>query len=622
MLSPGLRAVLFAPRSSAASVAAGATGLWWIDQYNSTTKTVPNAAATATVSGNLLRGSRRMFNNTDYWVVSSSTISADGSTSFTPDGTSDASVSTGSAGWSIRPQYVDASALPAGTYTASIWARVTSGTKNFAFTTDNTSTRLGLGSDGVKVGGVTGDAVATTTWQRFTLPYTKGSPSNTGLIAICDRDGSTAATLQICDFELFPGDVSATLSATTPTVYGGHLTLGQHAYDTTTNGKYVSGELDMTTANAQGLVQFASNVAYSTFTAQVLSKKTAAGSSYQAFLSKVTAYNQFSAYLEQGTQARFPNLQTDDSSPGITRDLLSEASGTGLWPRLSAGYHVITHRYDGSKYSLFYDDILVAEMVTSNTIATGLLDLFFCNVNTGGLTTGDKFAGGMTLYSSSLTNAQVRSNVAILQARARTNGLTATSVARVITFDGDSRTGGAATRFPYVFGPNSSSSFVGANKGISASTLANLTTRISNMTEAIPPASARAGRKFIAVVGPLGTNDSLGVGITAATYSVSMAAYTDALYAAGFTHVVLCTEMPDTIAAHNTARASLNTIYRSSWPGSNPIYLADLDTLPWIAYNGGDNTVANPTKWDDGRHQSVAGDVDIETVIRTVINAL
>jgi hypothetical protein len=334
-----------------------------------------------------------------------------------------------------------------------------------------------------------------------------------------------------------------------------------------------------------------------------------------AFLSKVGAaeYSKFTAYSSQG------EVPVD-----FTGIKFAEApTSSGLWVTQGIGYHAFGHRYDGTNRDLWVDDLRVNRKATT-VAGFNIRDFFTGIVNSVSLSSGYRIVA-VGLWPRALTDAEYRSVVNEFQGRAAASGLTAASVPRFVVFEGDSRTASVNTRWPYIFGPNASPAVLGVNVSASGSTLANLQSRIGQVTGIAPPAGVGTGRKLIAVVGQQGIND-LGTytggtdAIAAQNYANAMGVYTDALYAGGVTHVVLCTEPASGSAPVNTRRALVNNIYKTAYPGTNPVFLAKFDEDSIMGPNN--SFTVSPTYWTDSTHQSALGDQRYEPIVRPVINGI
>lgn len=197
---------------------------------------------------------------------------------------------------------------------------------------------------------------------------------------------------------------------------------------------------------------------------------------------------------------------------------------------------------------------------------------------------------------------------------------TAISPLRFFAFEGDSRT--TPTAFPSMWTPNPQA--LGVSYAVSGSGMSHLNSRIAEIQKV--PQVKVAGQLFVAVVGPMGANDlhtTAGATdeIAAATYAGIVATYCDAMYTAGFDHVVLCTELPIAQAtSHDARRAILNEIYRNDYPGATPVTICDFAADPIMGPDGSFST--NPSYWTDELHPNATGNAQLGTVLEPVLNGL
>jgi len=585
--------------ASGVAEASGASLLFYADQYDAVNKAIPNAAQSSTpISANIYRASRRLFARIEFWARGgTATITDDAAAG--PDGTdNDASTVDMSGAWYIRAS--DSRSLPAGTYTVAVKAKRNTGSdQSFCFSKDNGATRSPV-------------KVATASWQSFTYAFTLATPALISYVLLCSIDGVTAANLQIRDLELHPGDVSATWA---PQAYVGHAYFGLTALDT--RPAYAAGAMDLSTGG-YAFVQAAQNttIGATGITAIGLVSRVAAGSAYQSFLSKVQASGDFTAASSISeipvdfTQVKFANAPAP----------------YGLWSTLGKGYHCFAHRYDGVSRDFWLDDLRVAQKFTT-VPDFSIRDFFLGAVDTPSQTSGYKLSI-VGLWPRALTDAEIRTTVASFQARAAASGITATSINRFVMFEGDSRTDSATQRWPYKFGPNAAPVLLASNFAIGGTHFTELNARIGQATGLPPPGGVGTGRKLIGVVGQMGANDLASYPgatdtIAAQNYANDMGIYTDALWAAGYTDVIVCTELPalsSGVNVHNTRKTILNNIYKTAYPGTHPVVISDFAA---DAIMGPDNSYSvNPTYWVDPTHQSLIGDDRFEAIIRPIINGI
>lgn len=231
----------------------------------------------------------------------------------------------------------------------------------------------------------------------------------------------------------------------------------------------------------------------------------------------------------------------------------------------------------------------------------------------------------------------------VLAARAAAYGNIA-GVNNFFAFDGDSRTSGVTSTWVGTIMPNITGWSV--NRGVSGSILipiagsarADMKSRLSSLIQILP--AAKNGRKFYAVIGPMGANDlpvvleqsPVGVNQTTAATAYANAMATqivDPLFNAGFDGVVLCTELPTelpldnaTKPEHNATRNILNNIYRTAWPGAHA--LTAIIDFAADSIMGPDNSWSvNPTYWaGDQFHPSATGYARMATIAQPVLTAL
>lgn len=558
------------------SLPSGAIGVWYIDQYSTSSGRgiVPNAAAAGSPIGNLAAAPRRLFSDTSLWGKFGATVTDDAATA--PDGTNDASTVVGVGNWGLHPQNIGT--MPAGTYTLAVNAKRNTGSdQQFAFYTGNTGVRSTA-------------KTATSAWQRFSYTFTLADPSSIQNIGLGSIDGSTDGNIQICDFELFSGS-----SDLGPQTYAGHLNLGGSAWDT--KPSYAAGALDLSTGG-YGLIQFPTSQSFTTITAQALVSRVGAGNGgYMPFLSKVQSYLNLSMATEiSGAPTYYFNSQ----QPG-------PAQQPGLWVASGKGYHIITARYDGVTEDYFLDDIKFLSVARS--LSTMTASDLWTNVLAGtGLYGGNKFAGAIALWNRALSDAEVRTAVLIQQQRAALSSIAATSAARVLVAEGDSITGsGSPLSYVYLFGPNASPTLYGVNYATSGADLSTLVARAAAIDGILPP--NKTGRKFIL---------SVLIGANGIPLDADLIAYLDARRAAGWL-VVLGTITPKNgDGAFNTARATKNTTYRT-WVGTHADAIADFAA---DATMGPDSAAADTTYYSDGLHPTAAGQAILETIYRAAVNGL
>ncbi|MBY0328737.1 peptidoglycan-binding protein [Patescibacteria group bacterium] len=570
--------------TTASAMPSGALGLWYIDEYDSTSRaSIPNSVASSEPSNNLLNAPRRMFANNEWWY--SDGIMND-ATEIAPDGTNDASTLNGVGNWMLRS--ASGENLPAGTYTMAINVKSNTGSnQQFSFYTTNTLVR----SD---------PQIATDSWQRFSYTFTINSPMSVGQIGIGSIDGSTDANLQVIDFNLYRGS-----SDLGPGEYDGHLYLGLDAFDTVHT--YQNGELDLSTGGF-GLIQFDEEKVLETMTVQALISKVDT-TGYSSILSSVQSYVNFSAMSDQSS--RPASYFDGGSTVGPDQDV-------GLWKTEGKGYHVVTLRYDGTRFDYWLDDVKILSNVTDRNPVT-ISDLFVNITNAQVLYGKTKYAGAIGLWDRALSDTEVRNAVAYQQERAAQSAITAENASRVLVAEGDSITGAYGFSYPYKYGPNANPSVYGINYATNGAAIATMVNRAQAVDSIIPPNTT--DREFILSVfigaNGLSTTYSGPNGSGVSGWLAELAEYLDTRKAAGW-KIAVCTVLPNSNASFNEARDEANAVIRT-WVGTHADAICDFGADPIM---GDEATTANTTYYLDGQHPAEQGHVILETIYRATINAM
>ncbi len=560
-----------------ASLPAGAAGAWFADTYDATNRAVKNSALSTAIYPHILRAGRRI-NIAIFYNAASCTLTANAVAG--PDGLTEAyTLVSGGNGWFLAPSTLPA--LGAGTFTLSYEVK-----RN---TTSDQTFKMGFQGSGGTLVTKTATSVWTTVSETQTLSAT---PANVKIAE--DVNGTTPATLQICNIRL-----TQTASDSGIETLAGHMYLGYNKYAPLPS--YASGALDFS-AGGYGLIQFPTTSS-TNFTVSALVSKVAAGSgSRQSFLSKVQNHTEFSACTEDTSQIKHYLGTQNTTIFGTTN------------PLLSAGYHVITMRYDGTNLEYWIDDFRIHRQVLTIG-ATTVADFWSAIYNNG---VGYKLAM-MAYYTSALTTAQVRQVVSYFQTRAAASGITATSPTRVVYTEGDSISS-QTTSWPFVLQPNLSPSAYMGISAIGGATLASMTARGPTLDADLPTLGSR--KAILTVL--IGANDLQSYpggtdAIAAASYFTDLQTYCAARRAAGW-KVVICTILPrSTPANHNTRRALVNASIISTGVGTYWDKIADFGG---DATMGLDANASNVTWYTDGIHPTVAGYAILEALARTQINAL
>lgn len=572
-------------RAATAVLPSGALGVWYADQYVASPRpTVPNSIAGTATSGNLFMFPRRLFNNITAWARVNATVT-DAYAASQDGATGDASRILCTADGYIAKSMT----IAAGTYTMAAWVKSNTGSSQpfrmRFFTASQESAKT-----------------ATTSWQRFTFTATVTAGTNL-LIPVSD-DGASGLDVVIHDLELFSGSSDA------QTTLAGHMVLG--GVSGVGVPSFADNSLNFNSAYA--VVQFATPGTYSQFTALAVVSKTAAGSSYQAYLSKIQSFGAFGAYMEQGSAPQTANLANYTTG------------GPGLWVLLNKGYNCIANRYDGTKHTTWLNDLKLYDKTGSFSAVT-LQDLWVGATNDPSYLTGYKISA-IAMWNRALTDAEMRTAYAVLAARAATGGNTITAPARYLIHEGDSISAFApiSQNYVYIAAAAASPAVIGANLAVGSAKLANNSG--NSMVERAPVADAiipatKAGRTFI--LGFLiGRNDGPNSYPVAADYATAVAAYIAARRAAGYDKIVLCTILPTSTAlgaAFNPWRNLVNSIYTGpGWAAANGV-----DAIADFAANatmGTDTSADNATYYPDGVHPSAAGHAILEPIYRAAVNSV
>lgn len=393
----------------------GAVGIWYADEYDATTKAIANRSLSAPLSANIMRAGRRQFNET-YWFNKSNVTVTEASKD-PGDGTSDGSVLVGTAGWTIRP--AASQSLPAGDYTmvATLWTD--SGTATVGWTKN-------FGGGIVRENSTT----VTTTRTRSVYNFTLAAPTALNVIGLCDITGATAATFNICDFELYSGTFN---SSTVPRQGAdGNMYLGQSAYDTRpviTAGKSVGFQ-----SVGHGSIQMPASIDLSAgATVLYVSRKVGAGGGgYSPMIAAMNNgagnWNRFSV----GSAFGSTNPAFNFNATALNENGYSD----GIQP-LNGGWATFAWRTDLSNFSMFLNSVKLMNKTQAVTAPSTIRD-FYC----GALQAPATFYSGeelfaLAVYNRALTDAEVRTAISALNQRAASKSVTLEHNRFVIGF-GDS----------------------------------------------------------------------------------------------------------------------------------------------------------------------------------------
>jgi lysophospholipase L1-like esterase len=412
---------------------------------------------------------------------------------------------------------------------------------------------------------------------------------------------------ELCNFHVFAGTTDPYPLGET---MAGHMYLGYNLNDA--KPSYASGLIDCSTGGF-GVVQFPTSTTLTTWTAVQSASRVSTLGNYQAILSKVQSYANWTPYLELDG---YPRVALGGSDRGT--------QGAGLWARTDSGLHVLTTVYDGTDIRLYIDNLLVCPPITVSSSGT-IADLW-------GLVNGaSQYAGyewnAVALYDRALDETERADAYAALVARAAQTGNTITQPTRLYFAEGDSITAltGAGTgasafgSYAYQYGQNAVAGTRGAVLASGGATLSTLTGRAATTDSYLVTGKTN----ILSVL--VGANDLYNYTGGGAQYATDVAAYCDARRAAGW-KVVVGTVLPRSdaaltageIATHNTERAVFNAAVRL-WEGVHCDGVMDFAANATIGEDGDSD---NTTYYSDKLHPNVTGHAVMEGIARTVLDAI
>lgn len=443
---------------------------------------------------------------------------------------------------------------------------------------------------------------ATTTWQRFSKTFTISIARSTEVIFGWSKDGSTGWDLLIDNAQIFPGSVD--LGADTP---AGHAYFDDNPLAAGGTTSPSTGIVDVSSSGS-AVMQFP-QTSVSTFTAGAMVRRTSATEQFYSaiFSAPVLGYGVLTQYLSNGAK-------TGAGTFG------NSTSFVGPWELNGNGWHVITHRYDGAYYSIWFDDTLV-HRAASSTAPKSLDALLMFSLNSLGVfSTPDQFNAAF-FYPSALTDSQIRTQlVPSLRSVASADGLTLSPTTRFVVAEGDSITESATSYYiqsiQSLTKPVSGKSFA-----VSGSTISDLLARAPGVDVVFPG----SGKKILTVL--IGANGLMSYpggtdAITAQNWVDALSAYTDARRAVGW-KVAVCTVLPygATGGANtfNTIRNLVNPLIRSN-VGVHWDAVIDFDT---DAQMGIDNSYGTyPANWTDTVHPATAGHTRLYPIYLAAVEAI
>lgn len=585
--------------SGGASLPAGAIGVWYASDYDSTKKVVPNSLSSAAKSSNILRAPRRQMGEAYYWGGQNCTIT-EGITN-PLDSTTDATNIVGAANWAK----VAAStfSIPAGTYTMAATMWTDSGTATVGWCKN-------FGGGVVRENSTT----VTTTPGRKTYTFTLGATTALNLIGLCDITGATPATFNICDLELYAGS-----SDLGPQGADSHIYMGNSQYDT--RPVITAGQAVGFQSAGVGCLQMPTSLNLSAVTVIYVTRKVGAGGA--------GGFNPIIAKMGAGWAAFTSGNATTDPAMSYSSTTMKESSTAyaGHWQYTGAGWAVYTQRYSGTQADQFIGNTRLQTLANVTAAPSGVKDLFV-----GGLLAPATYYSGeelfaLAVYPTALTDAQVRTAVSVLTSRATGAGLTLAQKRYSIGYGDSLMAGSAGTPEIAIVGPNLTSGTHGMIYAAGGSTVASLAAQFAKFDARLP--ADTTGLTIIEVF-HIGTND---LAIAASnpntdTFLTTLAGILDARRALG-RKVILFTLLARTDAGalgFITNRARANTEFRLWTTGGSIVPGIHCDG---IADWAGDATLSSDTISDnvtyfnaDKIHPLNAAYVIGETYLRARMNAL
>jgi lysophospholipase L1-like esterase len=514
---------------------------------------------------NLLNGTKRLFNNANYFGKNLVTI---------VDGVADrnaalnaSTITSSGTGWYLIRTITS---LTAGTYTIAIHATRNTGTDQpFKFYAP----------------GSPGDLSATSSWQRFS--YSFSHPGGTMQIGLNSTGANT--DLIVSDFELFEGSSDL----------GPEAEVAGHMFLDKSKGDYLhtrSGNvLSLATTASHGFIQFPSDISTDQLTVVALVRKVSASSGYVNSISKVQSENAFSSRLELAGK---PGLTVGNEWQPI---VVQKSAG---WDLTNRGWVTFAHRVNGDNRSIFFDQGKVDDSTNAPTDTT-LRDLFvsiMVGVNGGGYEWG-----GLAMWDRALSDSEI---LAAQQALLDESGLTRGTV-RCLIAGGDSLSG-SDTGHVNLFLSNASPTVLSFVYSINGGILSDIT---PHFLDTIPDATV-AGSKYIFSIMMTNADYSDSTAYLAALQSVcTQMKSKGALVAVG----TLPPRNSTTYPTFPAFRAIVNPAIRL-WVGT---YIDAVYDFAADATVGTDAAGNNATYYPDGVHPT--SDVQstyFEPIYRAAINAL
>jgi hypothetical protein len=343
-----------------------------------------------------------------------------------------------------------------------------------------------------------------------------------------------------------------------------------------------------------------------------VASKTENARNYSAILCKPNAQNDIAVCYDV---AKTENVTFGGASILYGNNAIAAPDG---FNPISVGYRYIGHSYDDTS-----GEAVMYANQTRLILTTGLsqsvpvsVNQFMVGAYSSNTLTGGYEINSIALYDRALTDAEMLTAFAALEARAAASSLTVTIDGRYVVSVGDSLTIDSTTpSYAHLFCANASPRVYACLYGQSGGTLAVLVTQAA-VIDAVLPAD-RTGQEYILTI-LIGTNDLTASGDVSG-FVASLASFCDDRRAAGWT-VVLCTLPPNDRPDFNTRRNTANPLIRDFV--NVPIhadYICDFAADPTM---GPDAACLDLSLYSDGVHPTLLGQQTLEGVYRAVINGI
>lgn len=600
----------------APAMPSGALGIWYAADYETTYKSIPNAAVSPSTNKLITRHPRGAFATgvvggtpAGGWLSTGVTVTEKYAAG--RDGVVAATRIVIATTGQVR--YRSTISLPAGTYTMVIDVKTTgAGPQDFLMSRDGGSTTV--------------TKTATSTMQQFKNEFTLASTTTVDL-----RFLATVAAVA-GDFVV---DKAFLWDGATGTVPADLTLVGDMYFGNSSKATVgISGGVIALTDGSIGSCDFGAFTTFSECTIFAVVKRTATYDNIAGF-----RYPFLWDVLEGATAGQglaslaLGEYEAEGGLTGVFAGKRSQPAAGGFSPNMytDGQYHVISMSANSAEVNLWIDDVEAA--INSNGTSTTRTSRKFQIGNTTAAFGLIKFSmNAVAIYATKLSDAQRRVAINSLIAKAQESGITITKPANQLVAYGDSITAGPSSNSyaqQYLANITGGKIVRAQNESIGGSMVTGNVTPALNLDIRLPyhltgiPAltSERAGRKFIATI-LIGANDLQPVYHSASSFLTQLWIVTDQLRARG-AYVGIGTILPkgssqSGYAEHNTLRATANASIAAA-VGTHLDFVIDFAA---DATMGPDAAANNATYYGDGLHPTAAGHTILEAIYRAAVNAL